>query len=251
MLGLAQGLTEFLPVSSSGHLVLVEALLGLEPPGVLVEVILHVATLGAVGIVYADRLGGLVRGAARGERDAWRYVGLLGLASVPAGIAGGVFGSFFERIFHSVPLVGASLLVTGLLLWSTRWVRSGDDVLPGAVGACGIGIAQAGAILPGISRSGATVTVAMWLGVDPVRAAEFSFLLAIPAIAGAAVLQIPDLATSGSAVAWGPVGVSFLVALVSGVAAIRLLVRLLARRAFHLFAPYCWLIGTAVLVWVR
>jgi len=249
VLGIVQGLTEFLPVSSSGHLVVAEALLGLRTPGVFVEVTVHVATLFAVVIVYRERLAGLAVGVVRGGRAAWRYVGLLALASVPAAVVGLLFQDWFERTFDSLHVVGVGFLVTGTALWSTRLVRPSDQGEPEPGGALAIGLAQALAILPGVSRSGSTVTAGMWVGVDPVRAAEFSFLMALPAIAGAAVLQIPEMADGAASVGVVPLGVSFLAALSSGVFAIRLLVRLLARRAFHRFAPYCWVLGGATLGW--
>ncbi len=250
VLGLVQGLTEFLPVSSSGHLVVAEAAVGLTTPGVLVEVALHVATLLAVVIVYRSRLWSLVRGMLTKHADSWRYVGLLAVGSVPAGIVGLAGQEFFERAFDSLQLVGVNFLVTGFILWSTRRVIARTTELqPTVVGAGAIGIAQALAILPGISRSGTTVAAGLWLKIDPVRAAEFSFLMAIPAIAGAAVLQIPDLAEDVTAVGTGPLLLSFLTSLVFGVLAIRLLVSLLARRAFHHFAPYCWAMGIVTVGW--
>lgn len=248
LLGVVQGLTEFLPVSSSGHLVLGEALLGLQPPGVFFEVTVHVATLVAVLLVYRGRILELF-GAFAGDAGARRSILLLAVASAPL-VLGAVFQDFFERVFHSVPLVGVNLLVTGAFLWSTRWTPPPARPEPGVPGALGIGFAQVAAIFPGISRSGATVSAGLWLRVDPVRAAEFSFLMSIPAIVGAAVLQVPDLVTQGRpAIATAPLVLSFLAALLSGVVAIRLLVSLLARRAFHRFAPYCWTVGGAVLIW--
>jgi len=249
VLGLVQGLTEFLPVSSSGHLVLAEALLGLRTPGVFVEVTVHVATLVAVAIVYWRRLGQLVLGMARREGGAWRSVGLLVLASIPAAVIGLLFKDWFERTFDSLAVVGVDFLVTGTILWSTRLVRPGDRGEPTAGGAVAVGVTQALAILPGISRSGSTVAAGMWVGVDPVRAAEFSFLMAMPAIAGAAVLEIPNLASGAATVGPVPLALSFVTALGAGVFAIRFLLRLLARRAFHRFAPYCWLLGGATLGW--
>jgi len=249
VLGLVQGLTEFLPVSSSGHLVLTEALLGLRTPGVFVEVAVHVATLVAVAVVYWQRLGQLVVGVLRRDGAAWRSVGLLALASVPAAIVGLLFQGWFERTFDSLAVVGVDFLVTGTVLWSTRLVRPASRGEPAAGGALAIGLAQAVAILPGISRSGSTVATGMWVGVDPVRAAEFSFLMAMPAIAGAAVLELPDLASGTASVGAWPLALSFATALVAGVFAIRLLVRLLARRAFHRFAPYCWVLGGVTLGW--
>jgi undecaprenyl-diphosphatase len=249
LLGLVQGLTEFLPVSSSGHLVVAEAAVGLRTPGVLVEVTLHVATLVAVAIVYWRRIAELAVGAARGERGAWTAIGLLVLASIPAGIIGVLLQDWFERVFDSRLAVGIDFLVTGFVLWSTRAVSAGTRAQPSVGGATAIGLAQAVAILPGISRSGSTIAAGMWVGVDPVRAAEFSFLMAMPVIAGAAVLQLPELRQGAASVGVGPLVLSFFVALVSGVFAIRLLVRLLASRAFHRFAPYCWAIGAATLAW--
>jgi undecaprenyl-diphosphatase len=249
LLGLVQGLTEFLPVSSSGHLVVAQAAVGLSTPGVLVEVVLHVATLLAVVIVYWARLVELSAGCIAGRAQAWRAVGLLLLASIPAGIVGILFEDAIGRAFDSLLLVGVNFLVTGAVLWSTRRVRAPRADSPGTGGAFAIGCAQALAIMPGISRSGTTVSAAMWLGIEPERAAEFSFLLALPAIAGAAVLQIPDLARGDVIDAWGPLGISFLTALVSGVVAIRFLVRLLRLGVFYRFAPYCVGIGIVTVAW--
>jgi undecaprenyl-diphosphatase len=249
VLGVVQGLTEFLPVSSSGHLVVAEAALGISTPGVFVEVAVHVATLVAVAAVYWRRIAGLVAGAVRGQGAAWGHLGLLALASVPAAVVGLLFQDWFEARFDSLITVGVNFLVTGTFLWTTRAARVTPRPVPSVRGAVAIGLAQAAAILPGISRSGATVTAGLWTGVDPVRAAEFSFLMAMPAIAGAALIQAPDLAAGAAAVGAGPLTLAFLAALVSGVAAIRLLVRLLAAGAFHRFAPYCWTVGVLTLAW--
>lgn len=250
LLGVVQGLTEFLPISSSGHLVVAEAAIGLTTPGVLVEVAVHVATLLAVVLVYRARLGALLVGAVNGERAAWRYLGLLAIGSVPAAFVGLLFADWFERAFDSLLIVGVDFLVTGFILWSTRGLLgAARREEPTPAGSVGIGVAQALAIMPGLSRSGATVAAGLWHGVDPVRAAEFSFLLAIPAIAGAAVLQIPHLSIDMASVGGGPLAVSFAAALISGVAAIRLLVALLRRGAFHRFAPYCWTLGTVTIAW--
>jgi undecaprenyl-diphosphatase len=250
ILGVVQGLTEFLPISSSGHLVVAQRALGVRMPGVMVEVILHVATLLAVCIVYWSRIVSLLRGAVTGARESWRFIGLLTLATIPAALAGGLFGEFFEGLFESVTVVGVDFLITGCILWSTRWIASSQRTEPSSGGALAIGIAQALAIFPGISRSGSTIAAGMWLRIDPVRAAEFSFLMAIPAIAGAGVLQIPDLRQETLSIGLGPLAMSFVAALVAGVAAIRLLVRLLAHGAFHRFAPYCWALGLVTLAWV-
>ena len=249
ILGLVQGVTEFLPVSSDGHLVVAEALLGMTLPGLTVEITVHVATLLAVFIVYGGRGLEVVRKALRGDQDGRRYLGLLLAASVPAGVVGIGFKSAFERAFDSPAMAAAGFLVTGLALWSTRRAagRANAETLS-YPGAFAIGVAQAAAILPGVSRSGSTVATALWLGVGPVRAAEFSFLMSIPAILGAAVLQLPEL--SASAVAPLPLALAFGTALLVGVGAIKLLIRILERGAFYRFAPYCWAIGLVTGAWV-
>ena len=250
ILGVVQGLTEFLPVSSSGHLVVAQEALDVHMPGVFVEVILHVATLLAVTLVYRARIVAIARGALVGDRTSWRFIGLLIVATIPAVIVGGLLGDSIERGFESLLVVGIDFLITGTILWSARWASTGARTEPNTAGAAIIGLGQALAILPGISRSGTTVTAAMWLRIDGVSAAEFSFLMAVPAIAGAAVLQLRHLSADALNVGVVPLGVSFLSALVAGVVAIRLLVRLLARGAFHRFAPYCWLLGVGTVLWV-
>jgi undecaprenyl-diphosphatase len=249
ILGLVQGLTEFLPVSSDGHLDLAKALLGLPRAGVVFDVVLHVATLCAVVVVYWRRLTDLLRGAVRGDGAAWRYLGLIALATVPAGAAGLLWEDFWAGEFSLVS-IGVQFLVTGGILWSTQFV--GAPVPGAALGArhAGlIGVAQAAALFPAVSRSGTTVATGMWMGIDPVRAGEFSFLMSLPAIAGAAVLELPKL-SSGAAGA-GPLALAagFAVSLVSGVFAIRWLLVLLRRRAFHRFALYCWAVSLVTIGW--
>lgn len=248
-LGIVQGLTEFLPVSSSGHLVLSESLLGVETPGVLVEVALHVATLLAVCWVYRGRLAELVRGVLGGDLPSLAFVGLLALASVPAGVIGFTLMDVLEPVFDRPLLAAACLLVTGVIVWTLRSTgpRASAE-RPGPGTALAIGVAQAFALLPGISRSGSTVAAGVALGVTPVRAAEFSFLMSVPAIAGAAVAQVPELRAVGSGVGVAPLAIGFLAALVSGVFAIRIFIGMLSRRTFHHFAYYCWAVGTAYLV---
>jgi undecaprenyl-diphosphatase len=248
VLGLVQGLTEFLPVSSSGHLVLGQALLGIDLPGVTFEVTVHLATLCAVLWVYRRRVGSLAAGAVRGDAASWAYVGLLALASVPAGLAGLLARDWFESAFGRPVFAAAMLIVTGFLVYSVRFSASrAKDPSPSARQAVWIGIAQAAAILPGISRSGATVAVGTWRGVEAVAVAEFSFLMSVPAILGAGLLQLGDVGSVG-----GPrsivLGAGFAAALVAGVAAIRLFVRMLETGAFHRFAWYCWAAGSAYLV---
>jgi undecaprenyl-diphosphatase len=248
LLGLVQGLTEFLPVSSSGHLVLVEALSGVHFQDVTVEVSLHVATLGSVLVLYGRRLWQIVRGVVRRDPQSLRYAGLLVLATIPAGLIGVLFHRQIEERFHSLTWLGVQFLITGGILWLTRGPR-GERELPTAAAATGIGFAQAFAILPAISRSGATVAAALWSGMTPAAAAEFSFLLAIPVIAGAALLEARNTVLNLSSIGLVPWAVSFVVAFAAGVWSIRFLVALLRRGRFHAFAPYCWAVGAFTLVY--
>lgn len=249
VLGLVQGLSEFLPISSSGHLVLTQWLLGYESPGVAFEVLLHVATLLSVLIVYWRRVMWLLSGMAAGRRDSWRFAGLLILASVPAAIAGLAFRDFFERQFDSPYAVGIDFLITALVLWSTRWVKQTDEERPVSVRtAVAMGLAQVLAILPGVSRSGTTIAAGLWGGVGARAAAEFSFLMAVVVIAGTGLLEALRLPGSGVTATPGHVW-AFIAALASGIVAIRLLILLLRQGRFYLFAPYCALVGIAILAW--
>jgi len=188
VLGVVQGATEFLPVSSSGHLVIAQALLGLTLPGVLFEVAVHVATLVSILLVYRERITGLVAGALERDPEAVRYVLLVVVATIPAALVGLTAKDAIEALFESPVVPGVALLVTGTFLWTTRRaVARATLERPGWIAALLIGAAQAFALVPGISRSGATVVAALWLGVKGREAAAFSFLMAVPAIAGAAV----------------------------------------------------------------
>lgn len=251
VLGLVQGLSEFLPVSSSGHLVIARTFLDVSTPGVFVEVALHLATLLSVLIVYRERVVNLTVGVVRRDAEAWRYVGLLLLASVPAGIVGVFFEDAIERAFAAPAVTGVLLLVTGGILWSTRRAveRATNDRIGWRV-ALIMGLAQAFAILPGISRSGTTITAGLWGRVDGETVAEFSFLMSVVAIAGAVLLQLGEVGDSITQVGAAPLLVGFIVALLSGIFAIRFLVWLLQRQAFYAFAFYVWAAGGLFLLYL-
>lgn len=248
LLGLVQGLTEFLPVSSSGHLVLVEILTGVKLPGVFVEVMLHVATLGSLLVVFGAKCWELLRGAARGEREAWRAIWLLALGTIPAALIGVLFHEAIEDYFRSIIFLGLGFIITGFMLWSTRR-QGGTKVAPSLLAALGIGLAQAFAILPSVSRSGATIVAGLWSGLTPYAAGEYSFLLAIPVIAGAGILEGRHMTVQVTAVGAVPLLASVIVAFAAGVWSIRFLVVLLQRGRFHVFAPYCWIVGGLTLVY--
>lgn len=250
VLGIVQGATEFLPVSSSGHLVLTQELLGISLPGVLFEVAVHVATLLSILLVYRERVARLVTGSLRGEAESLRYVGLLVVATIPAAVLGLLFKDGIEAIFDDPMVAGVAFLVTGLLLWTTRAAMKRNPAAHPVLGTAVImGLAQAFALVPGISRSGTTVVAGLWAGVAGREAAAFSFLMAVPAIAGAAVLQIPDLQGAGLPV--GPLLAGSLAAAVTGVLAIRSFVVLLQKQAFYRFAYYLWPLGVGFILYLR
>lgn len=251
VLGLVQGLTEFLPVSSSGHLVIAQTFMDVPTPGVFVEVALHLATLISVLVVYHRRVGSIAVGAIRGEAQAWRYIGLLLLASVPAGIVGVFFEDQVEAAFDAPWVTGVMLLVTGVLLWTTRWLgaRRWDD-RPGVRNAVGMGVAQAFAILPGISRSGTTITAGLWGRLQGDAAAEFSFLMSVVAISGAVLLQVGDIGESVQQVGAAALAAGFIAALISGILAIRLLIWLLRKQTFYVFSYYLWIAGGLFLIYL-
>ena len=245
-LGLVQGLTEFFPVSSSGHLVLFQTLLGIRGEGgLLFELAVHVATLVAIVVFYRQRIGELIRGTLSADPDSLLYVAQLGVATLPAVAVGLLARDAVEEVFASPGWVAGALVLTGFILWTTRWtVKRAHNLHPTWLLAIGVGIAQALAIAPGISRSGTTVAAALALGLAPRAAAEFSFLLGTIAISGAAVLMLPDLAGASSA-QLGNLALGSAAALVSGLVAIWAFVRMLDRQAFYLFAWYAWAVGLA------
>ena len=250
ILGVLQGATEFLPVSSSGHLVMGQALLGIELPGAGFETVLHAATLLSVAIVYRARIAALLAGVVRGERDQLRYAGLLLLASAPAAVAGIGFGGFFESLFDRPWIAGAGLLASGGVVWTARRALArGPDGAPGAGTALVVGLAQAAAIVPGVSRSGATVVAALWRGVGASEAAAFSFLMSMVAVGGAALLKLPEVMTAGGPLTPGVLAAGGAAACATGVVAIRVFRAMLDNRSFHAFAPYLWAAGAAFLLY--
>ena len=258
VLGIVQGLTEFFPVSSSGHLAMFQALFGgREEGGLLFEVSVHVATLVAIAFYYRVRIAELVLGFFGRDPVALDYAAKLAVATLPAVAVGLSAKDFVEEQFSNPLLVAGALIVTGCIVFSARWTLPraqanlpslGEKLAPSWTVAVAMGVAQAFAILPGISRSGSTVAMGLALGLGPMIAAEFAFLLGIIAIAGAAVLMIPDLGSAG-AEAITNIGIGGATALVSGLIAIWLFVRMLDRNLFHYWAGYCWLVGGAFLAW--
>ena len=257
LLAIVQGLTEFLPVSSSGHLVLIESLFGLRgvegESGILFEISVHVGTLAAVIMVYRRRVWELIRGAARfvasrfGEgRVEMEYVGYMVIASLPAALVGLFLRDSVGRLFDSPRITALMLLATALVLTASR-KGNGERGLT-ASAAFLIGVAQAIAIIPGCSRSGWTITTGMLLGIGFARAAEFSFLISIPAILGALLLEIWKHPVTSARDEVYPLLLGGFVAFIAGWFALRLLLRILRTGSMHRFSYYLALLGIAALI---
>ena len=249
LLGLVQGLTEFLPVSSDGHLAVIGHVAGVRTPGVFVEVALHVATLGSILVVYGGRFWRLALDVLRRQPEALRYAGLLIIGMIPAGFVGIFLEHLIERAFESLWAAGVGFLVTGACLWSTRRKGPQGAAQPTPGGAVIIGLAQAFAPLPGVSRSGTTISSGLWVGLGAVAAADFSFLMAIPLIAGAGLVEARHASVDIAQVGAVPLLVGCIVAFLSGVFAIRFLVAMLRRGRFYAFAPYCFAVGLFTLAY--
>jgi undecaprenyl-diphosphatase len=245
ILGTVQGITEFLPVSSSGHLVLFQQFLPTVGDHVAFDLVLHIGTLLPVLWLYRGDLGAMATEAVaalqgKGPGTALRLALLLVVGSVPTAAIGLAFEDVFEALFANPLCVGIAFAVTGALLWTTR----GRD--QGEIGAATmtwkhaliIGTVQGLAITPGISRSGSTIAIALLLGIDRVHAARFSFLLSVPAILGAFILKAGDLTLSAETAM--PLSLGFLAAAASGYLALRILVRMVKAGDFSRFSLYLW-----------
>ena len=266
LLGLVQGLTEFLPVSSSGHLVLAHHVFGLKNPALFTEVMLHAGTLVAIFVVFWKDLMALGQSGLWGAahcltgqgRSAWqrdpnfRLLVYLALGTVPVALAGILAKEKIEALNGLPAWVGALLVVNGGMLILSRRIRKGSmtflDLTLSAVLA--VGLFQMLALLPGISRSGITILAALWLGVERDTAGRLSFLLAVPAVAGATIWELTHVVRDGLGnMALAPVLLGTVVAMISGYVAIRVLLGLVRRGRLYVFGPYCVLLGVAAVAW--
>ena len=236
ILSILQGIAEFLPISSSGHLVLGKQLLGLQDVGLRLDVFLHVGTLLAIFAFYFSIIRRIV------VNLEWSYLLKVVVSAIPVGLVGILFHAQLEEIFSSPRMVGVALIFTGFILTATRFLpKGGLDVSYGR--AFWMGIAQAIAILPGVSRSGMTIAAARIAKVDAEKSAEFSFLMSAPPIAGAALLEVLKgvgaAAESSAEVSWPLTIYGCILAAVVGYFSLKLLLKSLKSRWFWLFGPYC------------
>jgi len=269
ILGIVQGLTEFLPVSSSGHLVLFQQLFGLKEAELFFDICLHLGTLLAVMVVFRKEIKNIIVAlmrlvSATGtpetilqkiESDAdLKMALLLVIGSIPTAVLGFLFRSIADRLFASAFIVGLMLMVTGLLLWLTRRSTSrntpcGADRLTLA-NAFIIGIVQGLAIIPGISRSGSTISIGLLLGIQRETAARYSFLLSIPAIVGAGLLSLKE-SFSRPDPAIGAAVLGAVASAVVGYGALISLLHVVKKGRLYFFAPYCWLAGILAIAFSR
>jgi undecaprenyl-diphosphatase len=252
--------TEFLPVSSSAHLVIFQNLFGVKEPQLFVDTALHLGTLIATVVVLRNEILALLKGLLsyalhllRGEmhalgdeqRSMARLAGLVCIGLVPTGLLGFFFRDQFERLFASLPAVGIMLMITGALLWMTRWVKEGtkEGGKISVMDALVIGFIQGLAIAPGISRSGSTISFGLFRNFKKDFSFRFSFLISIPAIAGAMVLEWEAPALSSRELLHVLAGT--LTAAVAGYLCLRLLRTVVQEGRLYFFSPYCWAAGSA------
>jgi len=259
LLGLVQGLTEFLPVSSSGHLVIIQDLLGVELPGLSFELAVHGGTLAAVLAAFGDRVWRLLQGASAvvfagsrhpEHREAARWAAAVAVGTLPAAVAGAGLRPLWGRWFESPEVAGWGLLLTGCILYfaGRLHARAEPARVLGPGRALVIGLFQAAALTPGISRSGSTIAAGLGVGLGRRAAAEFSFLLSIPAVGGALLLDLARLAPAlprGDVI---PLVLGAVAAAVSGYGAIRALMKFVLAGRLHVFSYYVWALGALVIL---
>ncbi len=256
LLGILQGITEFLPVSSSGHLALARALLGRDlEPGITFEIVVHFGSFCSIAVYYREKIFEIIKDlvssfspsglkSGKFKTDANTRLSMIILISlIPAMIVGFTMKDLIESLFVNPFFVSCMLIITGTLLFSTKFVKNPDkevDVKRGIL----MGVAQAMAIIPGISRSGSTISVGLFSGVDRVNVANFSFLMVLPVLAGAMILEVGEIAETGIAMeAVLSLFAGFLTSFIAGYYALKYLVILLKRDKFHYFSYYCWAAG--------
>ena len=252
ILGIVQGVAEFLPISSSGHLVIADAILrdtsGLSTPkeSVTMEIALHFGTLLSILVVFREDLLKLVADK--------RLIGMIIVATIPVGVVGLAFKSHLEAAFASPLLAGCALLGTAGFLLAGRWLQKQQgralDQMSWPM-ATAIGVFQTIAVVPGVSRSGSTIAAGMACGLDRPAAARFSFLIAIPAIGGATVLQLKKIVLDGEPVTGsvGAVALGTVVAFVVGWLSLQWLLKIVVADRLHWFAIYCVVAGACTITW--
>ena len=238
-LGIIQGLTEFLPVSSSGHLVLGQYLLGIKSPGNSLEILFHLGTLGSVVFVFFNDIKDI--SLTIDKKPTKKLLAFISVATFPAMIIGLLFRHDINRLFENINSVGYAFCITGLILVFSSLSKN-KNVKYTFYSSIFIGLAQAVAIIPGISRSGFTITAALLLGISPKKSAKFSFLISMPIIFGAGLLGAVDIQHE-NLFTFSAILSALLSSFLVGVVALKILLKLLIQGKFYFFGIYCICIG--------
>ena len=238
-LGILQGLTEFLPVSSSGHLVLGQYLLGIKSPGNSLEILFHLGTLGSVVFVFFNDIKDI--SLTIDKKPTKKLLAFISVATFPAMIIGLLFRHDINRLFENINSVGYAFCITGLILVFSSLSKN-KNVKYTFYSSIFIGLAQAVAIIPGISRSGFTITAALLLGISPKKSAKFSFLISMPIIFGAGLLGAVDR-HHANLFTFSAILSALLSSFLVGVVALKILLKLLIQGKFYFFGIYCICIG--------
>ena len=252
-LGIVQGLTEFLPISSSGHLVFFQSLFGLEEPQLLFNVTLHLGTLLAVVIFFRTDIKKILQGITvvlkrkKESKQGARLFLWIVIATIPTGLMGVIFHDWFKSLFSKPKIVGVMLLITGLALFLTRWVKREARNMEkmGWMDSILIGVAQGVAIIPGISRAGATISTGLFCGLDRELSGKFSFLLSIPAIFGATLLEVKKMDMGQNL--WASV-IGSIVAFGVGIFSLTVLMKIIKMGKISNFSYYCWGMGLIMIL---
>ncbi len=265
ILGILQGLTEFLPVSSSGHLALGQYSLGITEPTLFFDVSLHMGTLLAVAVVFYKDIRSMITSLIGLGKSLSKFDNNVGekfrnnpnirvalfiiLGSIPTALLGLFLKQYVESLFTSINFVGTMLLITGTFLWLTKTLPKSKVTIMAMdyKQALIIGLCQGMAVLPGISRSGSTISAALFMGVGRDTAARFSFLLSIPAILGAELLSFKDFISQGISFDFSII-YGTLISFVVGYLALILLLKIVKNGRLYLFAPYCWILGIIAII---
>ncbi len=245
ILAVIQGLTEWLPVSSSGHLVITQTVLGLSIP-LIFDVMLHVGTLIVVLTVFRKDIVDIIKALFKRdfETEEGKLALLIAVGSVPIAIIGFVFYDIFKSLFSNILAVGLALLITGCVLFFSE-KRLGNKKM-GILDSLLIELAQGVAIIPGVSRSGVTVATGLLRKIDKATAFRYSFLLSVPAVIGATVMESKDLVVGNLDMV--PLILGATVSMIVGYVSLKLVQKIVMNEKFHLFAYYCWTIGIAIIL---
>lgn len=256
ILGIIQGISEFLPISSSGHLVLAQKYMELFGGGsiggeedITLEIILHLGTLVAIVVIYRNDIMSLFKNAlakdAQTRKESLSYMGYIIIASIPIAIVGLLFKDVIESLFENPLFASSFLFLTGAILYASKFGKVKGDGKITAKKAIIIGISQAFAILPGISRSGSTISTALLCGIDRKEAGRFSFLIFLPAVSGVTLKMVLELAEAGTlgTIFTAEMAAGFITSVIMGFITLTLLLKFIDKGNFYLFSFYCVIVG--------